>query len=451
MSLNEKQKLFFEEVRRGSNICLSSEAGTGKSFCIKVLIEELIKNNSAFGVTATTGIAALNIGGATIFSYCGIGLGEEDADFLVNRIRKMAPIRIKLLKTKILIIDEVSMLSAELLDKLDYIFKKIRNKDKPFGGIQMIFSGDYLQLPVIERNGEGRFAFESQAWKNGNIVQVVLTEQMRQKNDADFAKVLSEIRVGNTTNIDFLLKNQPNFPDDGIKPVVLYCLNKLVERHNEGEVAKLPGSEKKYYCNTTGDKKNVESLTKSCPALEIVGLKEGAQVILLQNIDVEGGLVNGSLGVVKKLGPTSVTVKFSSGEHEVERYSWELKKQSIGDDGGTKFKTAATFNQIPLKLAYSITCHKSVGLTLERVILDAAGAFCDGLIYVALSRVRSKDSLVIKNLDINRITANQKALQFYGYSAGSSQNVTPKFLGFTKKEKEKTRIDSAEDDNPFLW
>ncbi len=445
--LNEKQQLFFEELRNGSNILITGEAGTGKSFCIKELINQLISQDALFGVTATTGIAALSIGGSTIHSWAGIGLGDDSAENLVEKIRKMGPIRKRISKVKILIIDEVSLLSADLLNKLDYIFKKIRYKNKPFGGIQMIFSGDFLQLPIIDNGSVGKFAFESSSWKEGSIKTILLTEQVRQKGDNSFAEIMSEVRIGDTRNIHKLLGNQPVFPDDGIKPIVLYCLNKFVENYNNNEVAKLSGAEKKYYCNTKGDKNSVETLKKSCPALDVLSLKVGAQVILLKNIDVEEGLVNGSLGIVKRMNASSVLVKFEHTEFEVERHDWELKKQSIGDDGGTKFKSAATLNQIPLKLAYSITCHKSIGLTLSRVILDATGIFDHGIAYVALSRVRDKNSLIVKNLDINKVTAHPKALEFYGYSKSN----TPKFLGFAKKEKEIPKLYSAEDEDPFLW
>jgi ATP-dependent DNA helicase PIF1 len=276
-----------------------------------------------------------------------------------------------------------------------------------------------LQLPAVSKGKPIKFPFESEGWKNAKVELVLLTELVRQKGDNEFGTILNEIRIGNKEAARKLIDNKVVFPDDGIRPVVLYCLNKYVDSHNEAEMMKLPGMEKKYFSQSSGDAKSRESLEKNCPAPPVLKLKVGAQVILLKNLDQELGLVNGSLGVVVSLANESVVVKFESGEQTLSKGVWELKKQSIEAGGSTKFKVAATVSQIPLKLAYSLSIHRSQGQTLSRVVLDATGAFEDGLIYVGLSRVENQNNIIIKNLNINKITANPKALEFYGYSVPS--------------------------------
>lgn len=419
MGLNTLQKYFVDQALRGANLFLTGQAGTGKSYTLSALMSEFTKRRIAYGITATTGIAALNVQGSTIHSWAGIGLGEEDAATLAGKVNKNKRAAERIRKTKVLIIDEISMCSKELFEKLDQVFRVVRRKfNLPFGGIQLILVGDWLQLPPVARQYEKSFCFESEIWKTARIRNVTLTEIVRQDATGSFAKLLSKIRTGEYEDADLDLLDSRfgfKFPNDGIKPVVLYCTNRNVEAFNNKELSKLEGEAVHHDAEDSGQANYIAFFDRNCPAPKVLSLKVGAQVMLLHNLSVEGGLVNGSIGVVEAFTPGKApVVRFANGAQEViQKHTWEAKEQVFDDNGGWRMRTAAKREQFPLKLAWSMTVHKSQGSTIDRVQLDASDAFEEGMIYVALSRVRSLDCLSIKSIDYSKIKVNQKCKRFY--------------------------------------
>lgn len=409
------QQEFFRNFFTKKNIFLSGSAGTGKSFCIEKLCEFLEEVRHPLGITSTTGVSALNIGGSTVHSWAGIGLADDDGMALLDKVsnNKKATNRIK--NSKLLIIDEISMASSSLLDKIDIVCQFIRNCEAPFGGLQVVFVGDFCQLPpVFNKFEEEKFAFESDAWKHAKITTINLTEIVRQNNDPLFAKFLNEVRFGISTGIDILSPcYDRQFPDDGIFPVRLFCKNYNVDQYNHDKLDELVSREKTYYPVDDAPEQWVKFLDKNCRAPSPLTLKVGAQVMLLVNLDVAGGLVNGSVGVVEKLYDSSVVVRFINGTFPIEPFEWEIKQNEVNVLGETKKVKVASRKQIPLRLSWANTIHKVQGATLDRAEVDASEAFACGQTYVALSRIRSLESLRLKKFNPNKITANKKCLDFY--------------------------------------
>lgn len=414
--LTELQKEFFRKFFTRKNILISGPAGTGKTYCIKLLTHFLDSKSIFYGTTATTGVAALNLGGSTLHSWSGMGLADDDGMDLINKVKenKKAVNRIK--ACKVLIVDEISMAKADLIDKLDIVCQVVRDDERPFGGIQVIFSGDFLQLPPVFKNFEQeKFAFDSQAWNDAKIITIHLTDIIRQHDQPFFAKFLNEVRLGTVSNLD-VLKECVNrkFPDDGIKPVVLYCKNIDVNDFNLRELDKIVGMSQVYRSTDEASETWSKFFDKNCPAPTRLELKKGAQVMLLVNLDLTKGLVNGSVGVVEKMYSDCVEVRFESGVHTIEPYKWEVKQNEFDTLSKSMKKTVlAKRSQIPLKLAWSMSIHKGQGSTLNRAQLNIADAFADGMVYVGLSRVRNLESLSVKPFSTSKIRVNKKCLDFY--------------------------------------
>jgi intein/homing endonuclease len=359
--LTSLQKKFFREFFSGKNIFLTGPAGTGKSFCVNLLFKFLDLQGIFYGKTATTGVAALNIGGTTVHSWSGMGLADDDGMELLEKVNenKKAVNRIK--NAKVLVIDEISMAKSELVDKLDIVCQYIRNKDKPFGGIQVVFVGDFMQLPPIFKNYEREvFAFESQAWREATVKTIHLTEIVRQHDDPEFAKLLNEVRMASADDFTLLMSCiDRKFPNDGIKPVKLYCKNIDVSKYNHEELHKIKSESQFYHAVDSGGEQWAKFFEKNCPAPTDLELRIGAQVILLVNVDVPAGLVNGSVGVVTAMHENSVEVNFACGPHVLEMYKWEIKQNEFDTlNGKMKKVTLASRRQIPLKLAWALTIHK---------------------------------------------------------------------------------------------
>lgn len=434
-TLNKEQMEFIDEFFLGGNIFLTGSAGCGKSYVVKVLFDFLDKNGvNCVARTAATGVSALTIGGSTIFSWAGIGLAEGTPKSIASEVVRNKKAKERILNTKIIFIDEISMISGEVLDKINAVFKLVRNSDKSFGGMKVVLLGDWLQLQPIFKGDNSKYAFESDAWENLNLKCINLTQVMRQDKDGEFAKVLEQLRFGDTSSVS-LIKSRigAKFPDDGIKPIKLFCKNYNVDKNNEEELAKINSKEEVFYAKDDGPPWISDHFDKNCLAPKVLKLKVGAQVMLLRNIDVENGYVNGSIGVVESFTPEGPKVKFTCGTSIISKETWELKEQAVKEDGEVKFKVIGSRTQIPLKLAYSISIHKCQSLTLSRVYLDISDAFSYGHSYTGLSRVKNLESLSMADFHDSKIMANGKCVEFY-------KNINNK----NKEIKKKNEVDSVD-------
>ena len=422
-TLTEGQKKFLKAFEKGKNIFLTGPGGCGKSYLIDFISEISQRNNLALAKTASTGVAAFNIGGQTIHSFCGIGLGDEDVNFLIKKVFQNRKASERIRKTDILVIDEVSMVKAELFEKVDLIFRAIKSKKHlPFGGIQVILVADFLQLPPIWKKDETKkHIFESKIWHECKLKNIYLTELVRQKEGSDFAEALLKIRVGDIKGLSILSSRiDAKFPDDGIEPVRIFCKNIDVNKYNEERLKEIKSPSKFFYCHDTGSPHHIDFFNKNCPALETVELKVGAQVMLLSNFDTNQGLVNGSIGVVKSFTTDGPIVGFKNTDLLVTENRWEIKEQVAGVSGTFNYRVVASRTQIPLKVCYSVTVHKSQGVTLDRASIDLNEAFGTGIVYVALSRVRNLESLSLADFPESKLVVDEKALEFYDKISGKN-------------------------------
>ena len=425
--MDDDQTRAVELARSGKSFFLTGAGGTGKSYVIRSIVEALKREGKDVALTAMTGCAALLLGkGAkTLHSWAGIGLGKDSVQTLIVKLRKSFRAKKCWLAADALIIDEVSMMTPDLLDKLEEIGKAIRRNPKSFGGLQIILVGDMYQLPPINRDSdsEHHFVFEGAAWKRCIQDSVVLRTVHRQ-SDPVFLKVLDEARAGRLSqeSIDILETRRNNdWKRLEIKPTLLFTRRADVEQINMTQLQKCPGPDVVFKTKTvqtpamftrgateTEVKWAIEKMDKNGSYVPELVLRKGAQVMLLTNMDIEHGLVNGSRGVIERFcdsreGAGYPMVKFKNGEVIIiSPASWA----SEDVDGLTR-------EQIPLRLAYAITIHKAQGATLDCALIDIGdNTFEYGQAYVALSRVRSLDCLYIWDLKPSAFMVHPKVKAF---------------------------------------
>lgn len=390
------------------NLFISGLAGSGKTHIINTFIKLLdAEYDGVFNVavTASTGIAASLIGGQTIHSWAGLGISTTPFD--KDQIEPSMWSRYQNLRTAdVLIIDEISMLPAHLFTKLDLALKHFRRSDEPFGGVQMVLIGDFLQLPPVagkdSKEVDNRFAIQTETWKEANITYCFLDKSYR-ATDLRLKKMLLEISSGKVTDFSkALIANRcDSEKDPDITYTTLFTTNRNVDAYNQKELDANP-SESKFFKvrRSFGDQKEVDKMIKRYNLPETLELKTGATVILTKNIMTDGGvLANGSLGKVEGFMNGIPVVRFNTGYTKLIPHAiYETTNKVETIYKGKKHvihEVIAQISQIPLKLGYAITVHKSQGQTFDGVELDLSKVFQDGLGYVALSRVRSADHLVI--------------------------------------------------------
>jgi ATP-dependent DNA helicase PIF1 len=428
------------------NIIIHSCGGTGKTFTLKLLAENLRSQNKKVYVTSSTGVSALNFNNisestegtypaTTLHRFAGIGLGESPVNILINKMKIYNKRAVKnWQKCDILIIDEISMIGGTLFQKLDEIAKILRGNNLPFGGIQLIVSGDFLQLPPVK----DIWIFKTKEWEDLDFCPFIFDIPFRYTGEEsnDFFQMLLRIRVGKQNENDIKIlkgrvcanqkihnilndldsKNDNNLLGEVIRPTMLYSLKCDVEAFNNNELDKLPGKLVTFTSVDTviknsksdNDKKGLEEeymrlLEQDMPRR--VSFKVGAQVMLRKNLSVEEGMINGSRGVVVEIIPEeALVVKFLNGK----KVRVELSTRTIED----KYFTVIRI-QIPFILAYATTIHKCQGSTLDYVIVDLGySVFSEGQAYVALSRCRNIKGLFISEFTPSSILVNYDALEY---------------------------------------
>lgn len=402
-----KQTQALDILKAGRNVYLTGPAGSGKTHVLREYISYLQHREVVAGLTASTGIAATHFGGVTIHSWSGIGIKEELSTEDIDELVQKAYLWKRFDKTKVLIIDEISMLQPGMFDSLERLCRAMKQNEKPFGGMQVVLSGDFFQLPPVVRGDTTvQFITSSYAWRDMDIRVCYLHEQYRQEDDVLF-NILNEIRGGSVTKKSrVLLEDQQGrtFPP-GITPTRLYTHNKDVDVLNETELSKLSGEAYEYDMETKGKANLVTALKKGVLAPECLVLKRGAVVMFVKN-NFESGYVNGTLGVVEDFNNDVPAVRtFSGGVIDVEQVEWTIR------DGE---KVMALVKQLPLRLAWAITVHKSQGMNLDAAQIDLSKSFVAGQGYVALSRLRTLSGLVLQGINEMALSVNEDILQLDG-------------------------------------
>ncbi|MDB5260498.1 MAG: ATPase [Candidatus Nomurabacteria bacterium] len=403
------QSVALNILKLGHTTFLTGAAGSGKSYVLREYISYLRSHGVRYAVTASTGIASTHISGVTIHSWSGIGIKDKLHAYDLDAMEEKQNIYKRWNETQVLIIDEVSMLHANFVDMLDRAAKHLRRNESPFGGIQVVFTGDFFQLPPVVRFTPrgGRqveeiyedgippsvFAFSSRAWKEAKPVVCYLTEQWRQVDDK-LSDLLNAIRSGEIDEEHYELLREANESHKG-DHIKLYTHNENVDQINQIEYKKIKGDSRSYTMTTKGKANVVESLKNSCLAEENLELKIGAKVICLKN-SPDKKYVNGSMGTVVGFdNDNAPIVELVSGKKiTVNADTWRIE-----EDG----KVRAEISQIPLKLAWAITVHKSQGMTLDRAEIDLSRSFASGQGYVALSRLKGLKGLYLKGFNPNAL------------------------------------------------
>ncbi|XP_033096594.1 ATP-dependent DNA helicase PIF1-like [Anneissia japonica] len=407
VKLSKEQMKVLQAVVSGQNIFFTGSAGTGKSFLLKHIIGAL-PPNSTF-VTASTGVAACHIGGTTLHQFAGIGSGMLSLQQSIELASRPARRNIWR-RCQHLIVDEISMVDGDLFTKLEAVARAVRHNDQPFGGIQVILSGDFFQLPPVAQRGEKKkFCFQSPAWNRSVGTTFVLTE-VRRQSDPKFIQALQYIRTGRCppdVQKQLTATASHSIDSGGILATRLCTHKEDVNQINEIHLQKLEG-EPRLFSAFDSNPDLSHHIDKHCPVEEKITLKVGAQVMLAKNLDVSRGLVNGARGVVTGLQPGNhgyPVIKFLCGVHEPIR----VEKWSIKMGAGV----VLTRRQLPIKLAWAISIHKSQGMSLDCVEISLSKVFECGQAYVALSRARSLEGLRVVDFEKSCVRAHPDVLKFY--------------------------------------
>lgn len=414
-------------LKTGVNVFLTGEPGSGKTHTVNEYVAYLRAHDIEPAITASTGIAATHIGGMTIHSWAGIGikqsLSEAELDELATRERLVT----RLKKTQVLIIDEISMLSAATFVTVDKACRALRRNDLPFGGLQVVLVGDFFQLPPISRgyDGPAQFAYHAPSWRALNPVVCYLSEQHRQGDD-NLRSLLAEIRTGSITDEAYEVLSSCRATRVDAQTTELFAHNQNVDTVNDKKLEALPGNNKIFNTTSRGNKTLVEQLIRGCLSPEMLALKKGARVMFTKN-NFEGGYVNGTLGDVVDFGSDGFPIveTLAGRRVVVEPADWTI---TDGD------KALATITQLPLRLAWAITIHKSQGMTLDAAVIDLSRAFEYGQGYVALSRVRALSGLVLLGYNDRALRVHPEVLDTDAHFRSASFAAEATFGDMPKSE-----------------
>ncbi len=426
------QKTALNILKLGHTTFLTGQAGSGKSYVLREYVDYLKKHGVKYAVTASTGIASTHISGSTIHSWSGIGIKDKLTKFDLDALEEKQNLHKRWTETQVLIIDEVSMLHANFLDMLNAVAKHIRRDARPFGGMQLIFSGDFFQLPPVVRSenhvpGAKVYAFLSNAWVEAKPVICYLTEQYRQDDD-QLLSLLKAIRGGEIEEGHYDTLREVSEKKPKKSTLKLYTHNENVDKINEKFFEELDGDEHYYEMVTKGKKNLVDSLKSNCLAPETLRLKIGTKVMCIKNAQ-DKSYVNGSLGVITAIADDGFpVVSLNSGRKiTVRGDSWKIE-----EDG----KVKAEISQLPLRYAWAITVHKSQGMTLDEAEMDLSRTFVRGQGYVALSRLTTLEGLYLTGFNNEALMVSEEVREADELFHKKSAQASDALKKYTKEELE---------------
>ncbi len=422
-------------LKVGHNAYLTGPAGSGKTYLLNQFISYLRSNNIPVGITASTGIAATHMGGTTIHSWSGMGIKDSLDDKEIGELLKRAYLRKHFLKTRVLIIDEISMLHHFQLDMVHRICRAFKKIEQPFGGMQVIMCGDFFQLPpVMKGENTAKFVTESDIWRDMYLQICYLDEQYRQ-SDRAFLRVLNDIRANevNETTVEYLSERLNKDPEGYARPTRLFTHNADVDAINKQHLEALEGEKHEYFMTSRGGLGLIEGLRRSCLAPERLVLKKGAQVMFVKN-NYEEGYVNGTLGEVIGFSKDDLPIvrTFDGSEITVGQVSWEVKEENV---------ELAAIAQVPLRLAWAITVHKSQGMSLDAAEVDLSRSFVPGQGYVALSRLRGLNGLKLMGMNQMALQVNPEVSEMDREFRKRSDEAVLRITQMEKQKKEQMQKD----------
>ena len=431
-------------LKTGASVFLTGEPGAGKTYTINSFVSYLRENGIEPAITASTGIAATHIGGMTIHSWSAIGIKENLTPYDLDKIASSEYVSRRVRKTHVLIIDEISMLRADTLDMVDAVCREIKQNSEPFGGIQVILVGDFFQLPpifkkeTIEKQSaliaekKAHFAYESNAWKRLKPVVCCISEQHRQ-DDKAFLELLSAIRSDSVEEEHYEYMKErfiekTEIPENTTK---LYSHNLNVDKVNEEMLSKIEDEEEiPFLMDSEGNDALVTMLKKGCLSPETLLLKRGAVVMCTKNNPKEH-FVNGTLGVVEEFDEYTGNpiIRTRRGKTiQITPMDWVVEENG---------KIKAQITQIPLRLAWAVTIHKSQGMSMDAAVMDLSGVFEYGQGYVALSRVRRLSGVYLLGINHQALKVHPFILEQDKIFRKESETAEKTFGELSKKELNK--------------
>jgi ATP-dependent DNA helicase PIF1 len=403
-TLTDCQLKALELLNKSENIFLTGVAGSGKSFLLQHFLKD--KNSKTHPIVASTGAAAVLVKGVTFHSYFGLGILEGGPEKTIQRALKDGRLKKRIMNVDTIIIDEISMIPGVALEIAENICREIRKSVVPWGGIRIIAVGDFGQLPPVSIGGKEKdWAFQNHTWEKSNFQVAYLKTVMRSK-DEKFLRVLNFIRNGQVNfEVNDFLNSKLKRPDDNFNGTILFSHRKSVEDYNLTKLENLKGEILSFKTTYSGSSKFLEAIKKAAPVPEVLQLKIGALVMIRRN-DPQGAYVNGSLGTVKSAKEGELKIELLNGniaKLEPESFSYMNAEGEV----------VAAADNFPVNLAWATTIHKSQGITLDAATIDLSRIFEAGQAYVALSRVRSADSLFLSGWNPKAILASREVKFFH--------------------------------------
>ena len=399
LTLDQEQTLHHLQLKK-NNLFITGGAGTGKSFVLSRYLQSKPKKTA---VLASTGVAAVLLGGRTFHSFFGLGRMDGGPDATFQKAVQNKSLRKRLVLVDEIVIDEISMLSFDTLDCAEKIARTLRQVDEPWGGIRVIAVGDFAQLPPVGERTQKEWAFLGEAWASSQFKTLVLRETMR-SDDEMFLHVLSDVRLGHCSQRvkDFLESHVDLYPD--LDRTFLFPRRSQTEKFNLQRLAELDGELRRFETIYSGDSRYFDMMKRDFPIPEVLELKKDALVMVRVN-DSRQRFVNGSLGKVRKIDDAFIRVEINGRDFDIEPMGY-----SVMDGDGNEVAMAKNF---PINLAYASTIHKTQGATIDRLHLDLAGLWEPGHAYVALSRARRGADISIARWHPNSIKADPMVEAFY--------------------------------------
>ena len=425
---NKTQEEALEALNTDDNFLLTGGAGVGKSYVIKEFANNTNKN---IVLTATTGIAAINLGAETIHRFLSLGTSTRPFEIpkLLNTWEKIKrsstpwdKSRMAVMRTlDAIVIDEISMLRRDQFEIIDAVLASIKDNSLPFGGVQIIASGDFAQIPPVITDDDlikyadlkKPYCFESDLWQQAGFTSLMLTKNFRQSS-GKFLEALGEIRLGKVSDeVNDMLESRINAKlDTDIKPIKLFSHKYKVDQENIDNLNQLSNEKIHSHAIFTGKEYDIEALKRDCPAETTLSFCKCAQVMMLTN-DPDGKYANGTMGIIEEVSP--VKIRLASGIIvEVEKFTWERNNHKISGNDIVE-KVVSTMTQYPFRLSWATSIHKSQSLTMDYVEMDLSKIWEYGQAYTALSRVKTLEGLKLTGWNRKVVKANKKVLDFYGY------------------------------------